>query len=189
MQTDTSPRHHNQSQQSARQDDDLDGINYFVEQMGLNAQTDGMPRIAGRIAGYFIIHGGPVSFAQLAEELKVSRGSISTNARKLASVGFIEKISMPGDRQDYYQLSKTPFLRMISVYLQRMRHIQSIVETADRNIPDSLSETKERLQEMQHFYREAAVSNESLITRLSETTRKQRWQQTDPNNSMIKEPS
>jgi len=153
--------------QTSGQDHDGDGVSYFIEQMGLTSQSDGLPRIAGRIAGYFIIHGGPVSFAQLAEQLKVSRGSVSTNARMLVSIGFIEKVTVPGDRQDYYQLSKAPFLRMIDGYLQRMRHMQTIVETADSKIPEHLSDTKNRLQEMRHFYREAVLSNELLLSRLS----------------------
>lgn len=148
---------------------DSDGVSYFIEQMGLTSQTDGLPRIAGRIAGYFIIYGGPVSFAQLAEQLKISRGSVSTNARMLVSIGFIEKVAVPGDRQDYYQLSDAPFLRMIDGYLQRMRHMQSIVETADRKIPAHLADTKQRLQQMRHFYREAVLSNELLLARLSGT--------------------
>lgn len=169
MQTNTNLSEDKPTLQASRNASDTEGVNYFIEQMGLNAQTDGLPRIAGRIAGYFIIHGGPVSFAQLAEEMKVSRGSVSTNARMLVSIGFIEKVAVPGDRQDYYQLSDAPFLRMIDGYLQRMRHMQTIVETADKNIPARLADTKKRLQEMRRFYREAVLSNEILLSQLSGT--------------------
>ncbi len=110
-----------------------------------------------------------MSFAQLAEQLKVSRGSVSTNARMLVGIGFIEKVTVPGDRQDYYQLSDAPFLRMIDGYLQRMRHMQTIVETADRKIPAQFADTKNRLQQMRHFYREAVLSNELLLAQLSES--------------------
>lgn len=144
-----------------------EGVEQFIERMGLNAQSDGMPRIAGRLFGYFIIHGGPVSFAQLAEELKVSRGSVSTNARMLESIGFIEKVTMPGDRQDYYQLSQSPYVRMIDGVLARMRRMQTIVDQADNSIPDSMQETKQRLREMKRFYREASASNEQLLNKLS----------------------
>ena len=58
---------------------------------------------------------------------------------------------------------------MIDGYLQRMRHMQSIVETADRKIPAHLADTKQRLQQMRHFYREAVLSNELLLARLSGT--------------------
>lgn len=167
MQSTPHPTNALPARQRSPQHGDIDGVSYFVEQMGLTCQTDGLPRIAGRIAGHFIIHGGPVSFAQLAEALKVSRGSVSTNARMLVSVGFIEKVTIPGDRQDYYQLSDAPFLRMIDGYLQRMRRMQSIVETADNHIPATLTDTKQRLQQMRHFYREAVLSNELLLERLS----------------------
>lgn len=146
-----------------------DGVSQFIEQMGLTAQTDGLPRIAGRLAGYFIIHGGPVSFAQLAEEMQVSRASISTNARMLVNIGFIEKITIPGDRQDYYQLCHSPFLRMIEGYLQRMRRMQAIVEDAERNIPDTMPDSQRRLQQMRQFYGQAVVSNERLLQQLSAT--------------------
>ncbi len=144
-----------------------EGVEQFIERMGLSAQSDGMPRIAGRLFGYFIIHGGPVSFAQLAEELKVSRGSVSTNARMLESIGFIEKVTLPGDRQDYYQLSQSPYVRMIDGVLARMQRMQSIVDQADNSIPDSMQETKQRLREMKRFYREASSSNELLLNKLS----------------------
>ena len=144
-----------------------EGVEQFIERMGLNAQSDGMPRIAGRLFGYFIIHGGPVSFAQLAEELKVSRGSVSTNARMLESIGFIEKVAMPGDRQDYYRLSQAPYVRMIDGVLARMKRMQFIVEQADNSIPDTMQETKQRLLEMKRFYREARTSNELLRKTLS----------------------
>lgn len=146
-----------------------DGVSQFIEQMGLTAQSDGLPRIAGRIAGYFIIHGGPVSFAQLAEEMQVSRASISTNARMLVNIGFIEKITIPGDRQDYYQLCNSPFLRMIEGYLQRMRRMQAIVEDAERNIPDTMPDSQLRLQQMRQFYGQAVLSNERLLQQLSAT--------------------
>jgi len=150
-------------------DEASEGVEQFIERMGLNAQSDGMPRIAGRLFGYFIIHGGPVSFAQLAEELKVSRGSVSTNARMLESIGFIEKVTMPGDRQDYYRLSQSPYVRMIDGVVARMRRMQTIVDQASNSIPDGMQETKQRLREMQRFYREARSSNELLLKKLSLT--------------------
>jgi DNA-binding transcriptional regulator GbsR (MarR family) len=148
-------------------DEASEGVEQFIERMGLNAQIDGMPRIAGRLFGYFIIYGGPVSFAQLAEALKVSRGSVSTNARMLESFGFIEKVTMPGDRQDYYRLSPSPYVRMIDGVLARMRRMQTIVDQADSSIPDSMQETRQRLREMKRFYREAGISNELLLKKLS----------------------
>ncbi|MDP1930273.1 MAG: MarR family transcriptional regulator [Gammaproteobacteria bacterium] len=147
----------------------VDGVERFIEQMGLSAQADGVPRIAGRIFGYFIVHGGPVSFAQLAKELQVSRASVSTNARVLSSIGFIERVSRPGDRQDYYQLAESPFLRMIEGYMERMRRMQTILVQANGSIPEEMVATRRRLAQMSHFYEVAVRSNEQLLRDLGQS--------------------
>lgn len=145
---------------------DPNGVTRFIEQMGLSAQADGVPRIAGRIFGYFVINGGPISFTQLAQELQVSRASVSTNLRILASIGFIERVALPGDRQDYYQLAASPFLRMIESYLLRMQRMQGILGAAIRDIPQNMQDTHQRLRQMDHFYEVAVRSNRQLLDEL-----------------------
>jgi len=145
-----------------------EGIGRFIEQMGLSAQRDGVARIAGRLFGYFIVHGGPVSFAHLAEELQVSRASVSTNARTLAALGIIERVTRPGDRQDYYQLAESPFLRMIESYIARMRAMQEILKQADQSIPQDMTATHRRLAQMSDFYKVAVESNEQMLKELGQ---------------------
>ncbi len=70
-------------------------IQHFVERMGLMLEEDGMPRIAGRMFGYLLVHEGPFSLDELAERLQVSKASISTNARLLEQLGMLERISAP----------------------------------------------------------------------------------------------
>ncbi len=146
----------------------LDPTVLFIEQMGIHAQGDGAPRIAGRIIGYFIVHGGPVCFSQLAQELQVSRASISTNARTLTDLGMIEKVARPGDRQDYYQLANNPYLRMIETYLLRMRAMQDLLQKADKSIPADMHGTHARLAQMRHFFETAVQSNERLLKELEQ---------------------
>lgn len=153
----------------AEDSNELDGVERFIEQMGMSAQSDGGARIAGRISGYFIVHGGPVSFAQLATELKISRGSVSTNARILVAIGFIERVTKPGDRQDYYQLASSPFLRMIEGYMVRMRRMQDILVQASSNIPEDMTTTHKRLAQMSHFFEAAVRSNDQLLQDLGQS--------------------
>lgn len=145
-----------------------EGIGRFIEQMGLYAQRDGVARIAGRLFGYFIVHGGPVSFADLAEALQVSRASVSTNARALVSIGIIERVTRPGDRQDYYQLAESPFLRMIETYITRMRAMKNILQQADQSIPAHMTDTHRRLAQMSDFYNVAVQSNEQMLKELEQ---------------------
>ena len=157
---------HGDAEQQAVDAAGLDGVAHFIEQMGLSAQEDGVPRIAGRIFGYFVVKGGPISFTQLAQELQVSRASVSTNVRILASIGFIERVALPGDRQDYYQLAASPFLRMIESYLLRMQRMQGVLESAIANIPQDMQATHQRLRQMEHFYEVAVRSNRQLLDEL-----------------------
>lgn len=141
-------------------------VETFIERMGLSAQADGLPRIAGRMWGYFIIHGGPSSFAELAEHLSVSRGSISTNARLLRELGIIERVAKPGDRQDYHQLADEPYDRLMAGYVARMRTTVDNIEQARSTLPDDWHDAQQRLREMLGFYRTAMTATENLIDTL-----------------------
>lgn len=138
----------------------------FIERMGLSAEADGLPRIAGRMWGFFIIHGGPCSFAELAERLQVSRGSISTNARILRDLGILERVAKAGDRQDYYQLSNEPYTRMLEGYAARMRDTVHSAHQAASDLPTEWIEAKQRLADMQVFYTSAVTTTEQLINEL-----------------------
>ena len=124
----------------------------FVEQMGLILQAEGLPRIAGRMMGLMIMHGGPFSLSELAERLSVSRASISTNTRLLEDLGVIERTATPGDRQDYFRLSRQPYARMLRGVVRRMRRAREVVSGTQEALPEEMSETHERLEELDAFY-------------------------------------
>jgi DNA-binding transcriptional regulator GbsR (MarR family) len=130
----------------------------FVERMGLILQADGKPRIAGRILGLMIVHGGPFGFTELAERLSVSRASISTNTRLLEDLGVIERTAMPGDRQDYFRLSRQPYARLLRGIVERMRRAREVVGGARGALPQDMTAAQERLAELDAFY-EALIDN------------------------------
>lgn len=138
-------------------------ITTFIERLGLSAEADGLPRIAGRMMAFFIIHGGPFSFSDIAERLQISRGSVSTNARILRGLGILERVSKPGDRQDYYQLAKQPFRAMLDGYVYRMSQNQNLVLDAIAQIGSEAADTQFRLEQMRDFY-QVAIDNTRKIT-------------------------
>jgi len=129
-----------------------DAIAEFVEQMGLILQAEGLPRIAGRIMGLMIMHGGPFGSNELAERLSVSRASISTNTRLLEDLGVIERTATPGDRQDYFRLSRQPYARMLRGVVRRMGRAREVVDNTQEALPEDMTETHDRLQELDAFY-------------------------------------
>lgn len=149
-------------------DDDRRAISAFIERMGLSSQGDGMPRIAGRIIGYFIIHGGPTSLTELARALAVSRASISTNARMLRDLGVIEATALPGDRQDYYQLAPRHYVRVLEGYVHRMGALGESLDQARRDIDDDHAGAQSRLADMQHFVDTARAHTRRLLEELKD---------------------
>src|SRR5690348_5669814 len=91
----------------------------FIERMGLAAENDGLSRIAGRLFGALILHSEPCSLDDLAEQLAVSKASVSTEARRLVERGIAERIGKPGDRRDYYCLTSDFFAQIIRFRLSR----------------------------------------------------------------------
>lgn len=77
----------------------------FIESMGRQFEEDGAPRIAGRLFGFLMLQEDPCSLDEVAEQLQVSKGSASSNARLLEQLGIAERVTRAGDRRDYYQIS------------------------------------------------------------------------------------
>lgn len=125
----------------------------FIEQMGLISQGDGLPRIAGRLMGLMIFDGRAFSFSELASELQVSRGSVSTNARILEQIGIIERVAKPGDRQDYFQLADEPYVNILTGALSRSRKArESVLKTANALPKRGHTDVKSRLSQLEQFY-------------------------------------
>lgn len=142
-------------------------VEEFVERMGLIAEGDGLSRIAGRIMGLMVIEGGPLSFAELAQRLEVSRGSVSTNTRFLERLGIIERVARRGDRQDYFQLATAPYVRLLEGSVDRMLKAHSVVANAKDQLADKDGDTQRRLDELASFYKELGNSFRELAKRFS----------------------
>lgn len=141
-------------------------LDRFIEQMGLMCESDNLPRIAGRVFGLFLIEGTSLSLVQIADRLGVSRASASTNTRMLAEIGVLERVGMPGDRQDYYQLAPNPYHRLLTGVVIRMKRAHAIFAEAAETWPADRPGAKRRVQELASFYRAAAESVDLLLQSL-----------------------
>lgn len=102
----------------------------FVERMGRYFEADGVPRISGRLFGFLLLQAEPCSLDDLAETLRVSKASVSTNARLLENLGILERTTEPGDRRDYYQVNDDMHQRMLERRLERMRQMRALIAEA-----------------------------------------------------------
>ncbi len=124
----------------------------FVERMGVEAEKDGLPRIAGRILGYLITAEAPASLATLAGALQVSLASVSTNCRLLETLGAAERISLPGDRRDYYLLIDRFPERFFDHARTKSERKVSIAAVALRHFPSERHVARDRLELWHEFH-------------------------------------
>jgi Predicted transcriptional regulators len=99
----------------------------FVERLAVAHEGDGLPRIAGRIFGLLLLCEREMSLDEITEELGASKGSASVNTRLLEQRGFIERVSKPGDRRDYYRIMPDLFERTMEQRLTRWHRFHEIV--------------------------------------------------------------
>ena len=141
---------------------------HFVDRMGHHLEVEGLPRIAGRLFGYLVLAPEPVSFGALAETLGVSRGSISTNARLLESKGLIERMAVPGERQDFFRLAERPYANMMRGIIARMQDMLAILaETADA-LPGDAAVERARLDEARQFFETSVSAFADIAARLAD---------------------
>ena len=73
----------------------------FVDRMGIVAEGDGLARITGRIWGLLMVTGDPLTSAEIADLLVISRGSVSTNMKRFpANRRIVEQAADAIDRPD-----------------------------------------------------------------------------------------
>jgi DNA-binding transcriptional regulator GbsR (MarR family) len=125
---------------------------HFIERMGLALESDGLPRIAGRVFGLLLVSEDARSLDDLACELRVSKASVSTNARLLEQRGVLERISRPADRRDYYRVPPDLFSHTMAQRLARWQRFHEAIGAARTSLPIQSREVVERLEELEEAY-------------------------------------
>lgn len=142
----------NDSSAALNQDQPFEQI-HFVEEVGLMFELVGLPRMSGRIFGWLLISNPPQqSHGDLAEVLQASKGSISTMTRLLIQIGLIERVSLPGERRDYFQIKPNAWSQMTK---QRMAQITAFRQLAEKGLEllqDTPPRLQRRLQEMRDIH-------------------------------------
>jgi len=81
----------------------LEARDNIIESAGRTTQGFGLGRIIGQLYALLFFSPCPMSLDDMAEELKVSKGSVSTNIRELEKWGAVRQVWVKGDRKDYYE--------------------------------------------------------------------------------------
>ena len=143
----------------------------FIEMMGRHFEEEGVPRIAGRLFGLLMLVERDSTLDELAETLKVSKGSVSSNARLLEDWGVAERVTRPGDRRDYYRIAPDMSERLVSRQIERMQlFIQRLGNSRERLGALSRS-TGERFDDLVRFNTLAIESLRTLAAEVRQSRR------------------
>ncbi len=100
----------------------------FIERIAQYYEAYGIPRIAGRMFGLFLITAQPLSAEQVAALLQASRASISTNLRAIMVNGWVEQVTYPGQRTRYFQLAASAWQRVLERRQQGILPLKRLAE-------------------------------------------------------------
>lgn len=139
-----------------------DRTDTIVERMGRHFEAEGVPRIGGRLYGHLLLQSDPKSLDDLAEELRVSKTSVSTNARLLESTRLVERVTIPGDRRDYYQAAPDQ-TQTLEFRLEHLRGLVLLLQDARRAALADDHVVQRRLAGMERFTGEAVEALEVLL--------------------------
>lgn len=125
----------------------------FVEQVGLLFEQNGVPRMAGRIIGWLLVCDPPhQSMAELVEALQASKSSISSMSRLLIQLGLVERVSLPGQRRDYFHIAAGVWRSTLRSGLAQLTAFRELAERGLKLIEDQSPEQQRRLEEMRDLY-------------------------------------
>lgn len=125
----------------------------FAEEIGLSFEGLSISRMSGRVMGWLLVSNPPhQSAAQLAEALQACKGSISSATRTLIQIGFVERISLPGDRKTYYLVKPGVWAHFAEIGMKTTTLFKNLSERGLDLLEDEPSEIQESLQEMLHIH-------------------------------------
>lgn len=123
-----------------------------IEDFGLYFEQYGLPRILGRIYGLLMITNDPVlGLDQMAEQLGISKASASTCARQLQTFTLIEKVSLPGNRRDYYRVSPDAHAKYLRTSLHKSLQFANLIQKAAQ-LRDLTPQARAKLERIEHLY-------------------------------------
>ena len=124
----------------------------FLDRMGSAAEADGWAPIAGRLFGLLLLSPEPKCLDDIADELGVSKASVSIDARNLLERGILERVCRAGDRRDFYTLADDFCAAIIQHRLRRWRGFQRLASEARLQAPSQAPRVKRRVAQLDEFH-------------------------------------
>lgn len=124
----------------------------FAEDVALHFEQAGLSRTVGRIFGWLLISDPPhQTMDDLVDGLKVSKSSVSVATRSLIESGLVQRLSLPGERRDYYCVVEGVWSTLMHQRLSQLAALRELAEQGLEMLADQPAERRNRLREMRDF--------------------------------------
>ncbi len=149
-----------------------------VAGLGRLAGFFGFSDVMGRLYGTLLLSPEPLSLDELAEGLKISKGSVSMNMRSLERWGMAKEVWVRGERKKYYR-AESDFWTVIRNVLsgREMREVQVALEVLSdsveklKAVEDDLPPAEqaraayvlERIADLRAFFEFAQMALETFV--------------------------
>jgi DNA-binding MarR family transcriptional regulator len=148
---------------------ELSGEDSFIEQFARLVEQEGGPRIAGRIAALLLLSPQALPLDDIAERLRASKASVSTNARMLEQWGLLERASRPGDRRDYYQARADAAVKLLERRLEWMNRLRAAADVGAGSAAAGHPVVRERLATLCRLHGFALRNVERTLRRMRQS--------------------
>lgn len=149
-----------------------------VAGLGRLARFFGFSEVMGRLYGTLLMNPEPLSLDDLADTLRISKGSVSMNMRALERWGMATEVWMRGERKKYYQAESDLWQVIRNVLDSReRREVQLALQVLGESVGklqsanDQLSAEEqelakyylERIDDLQAFFEFAQMALETVL--------------------------
>jgi len=154
----------------------------FIESGGHTTQSFGLGQVIGQVFALLYLSPKPLCLDEIADELGVSKASVSTTVRQLEGWSAVKHVWVKSDRRDFYE-AETDFKAMLrhgvlmtlrkkmDTASVRLEHVEtSLVEALKKSASTDREEARvvaERLQQARKFHAKVSgLLNNPLLEHL-----------------------
>ena len=100
----------------------------FIEELGLLTEKSGGAKTLGRIFAYLLLADKPKTLDEIAAELLFSKATASLTIRQGLMIRFFEKVSIPGERKDYYRVNAQSWINTMSEKINALSEWERLID-------------------------------------------------------------
>lgn len=148
-------------------------LDAFVESWGTMGVLWGVNRSVARVHALLIASEEPLGLEEIADKLQISRGNASMSLKELRGWGVVKKVTLSGDRRDYFATEQDAWTMLFRIMSQRKSRefdpaLESVRIALQAASPTKMSaQVRARLEQMESIL----TSLDVVLSRLLKSER------------------